>query len=100
MTTNRSESANTKRGKYSDEFRAEALALAKRTSVANAAKELGLHASQIYAWRTRARQDGDQGELAREQAAEIAKLKRLLADKSEELEIAKKAAVYFAQSLK
>jgi len=34
-----------KRNGYSDEFKAEALKLAERTSVASAARELGVHES-------------------------------------------------------
>jgi transposase len=38
--------------------------------------------------------------LEREQATEIARLKRQLAEQAEELAIVKKAAAYFAKSLK
>ena len=42
----------------------------------------------------------DQSETERNQAAEIARLKRKVADQAEELAIVKKAAAYFAKSLK
>ena len=42
------------RQKYAPEFKAETLKLAEKTSVAIAAKELGLKESQIYTWRTAA----------------------------------------------
>lgn len=88
------------RRQHSEEFRAEALALAERIGVTAAARELGLHGSQLYGWRSKARARADQSELERNQATEIARLKRQLAEREEELAIAKKAAVYFARSLK
>ncbi len=84
---------------YSQDYKAEALALADRVGISAAARELGLQPSQLYQWRTKAQQ---QSASAREQALadENAQLKRQLAEKLEELEIPKKAAVYFAKSLK
>ena len=90
----------TTRKRYSKEFRDEALALAERLGVPAAAKELGLHESQLYGWRVKARADRDQSETERNQAAEIARLKRKVAEQAEELAIVKKAAAYFAKSLK
>lgn len=88
------------RKQYSPEFRKEALALAEKIGVAKAAKELGLHDSQLYGWRTKARAQQDQSEREQSQAAEIARLKRKLAEQEEELAIVKKAATYFAKSLR
>lgn len=88
------------RKQYSPEFRKEALALAEKVGVAKAAKELGLHDSQLYGWRTKARARQDQSEREQSQAAEIARLKRKLAEQEEELAIVKKAATYFAKSLR
>ena len=65
-----------------------------------AAKELGLHASQIYGWRAKTKNQSSQSETERKQAAEIARLKRQIAERDEELAIVKKAAAYFAKSLK
>ena len=90
----------TARKRYSKEFKDEALALAERLGVPAAAKELGLHESQLYGWRVKARADRDQSETERNQAAEIARLKRKVAEQAEELAIVKKAAAYFAKSLK
>ena len=90
----------TTRKRYSKEFRDEALTLAERLGVPAAAKELGLHESQLYGWRVKARAERDQSETARAQAAEIARLKRKIAEQAEELAIVKKAAAYFAKSLK
>ncbi|MGE0344329.1 MAG: transposase, partial [Porticoccaceae bacterium] len=44
----------TTRRHHSSEYRAEALGLADRVGVADAAKQLGLHDSQIYSWRAQA----------------------------------------------
>jgi transposase len=70
-----------------------------RFGASAAAHELGLQLNQLYQWQAKAQQ---QCATAREQAMaeENTRLKRRLAEKSEELEIATKAAVYFAKSLK
>ena len=88
------------RRQHSPEFRQEALALADKIGIPKAAKELGLHDSQLYGWRSKARATRDQSDLEQSQAAEIARLKRQLAEQAEELAIVKKAATYFAKSLK
>ena len=90
----------TSRKQYSPEFREEALALAEKIGIPKAAKEPGLHDSQLYGWRSKARAERDQSDLEQSQAAEIARLKRQLAEQAEELAIVKKAATYFAKSLK
>jgi transposase len=61
---------------------------------------LGLHESQLYGWRTKARAAQDRSGVEQRQALEIARLKRPLAEQAEELAIVKKAATYFAKSLK
>lgn len=88
------------RKRHGEEFKAEALALAQKIGVAEAAAQLGLHESQLYGWRAKVRQN--QGRSAEEQrlAAENARLKRELAEKAEELAILKKAATYFAKHQK
>ena len=65
-----------------------------------AAIELGLHESQLYGWRAKSRAERDQSETERNQATEIARLKRKVAEPAEELAIVKKAAAYFAKGLK
>ena len=85
---------------YSPEFKIEALGLAEQVGVAGAAKQLGLHESQVYAWRKKARYEASRSETEKELEIENAKLKRQLAKKEEELAILKKAAAYFAKSLK
>ena len=98
--TRRSQAKKVARKRYSKEFKDEALALAEKLGVPAAAKELGLHESQLYGWRVKSRADRDQSETERNQAAEIARLKRQVADQAEELSILKKAAAYFAKGLK
>ena len=88
------------RRRYSAEFKAEALGLADQVGVAGAAKELGLHESQLYAWRKKARYEASRSETEKELAIENAKLKRQVAKQAEELAILKKATAYFAKSLK
>ena len=88
------------RARYNQAYKSEALALADRVGAAQAAKQLGLHESQIYGWRTKAKADQSITEREQALAAENAKLKRQLADQTEELAILKKATVYFAKGLK
>lgn len=88
------------RKRHSQQYKNEALALAERVGVAAASKQLGLHESQLYAWRSKARLHQEQGEAERQLAVENARLKRQLAEQAEELAILKKAAAYFAKSLK
>jgi len=97
--TRRIQAKKTIRKRYSKEFKDEALALAEKLGVAAAAKELGLHESQLYGWRVKSRAERDQSETERNQAVEIVRLKRKVADQAEELAILK-AAAYFAKSLK
>jgi len=51
------EQTKVSRKRYSAEFKSEALGLAEQVGVAGAAKELGLHESQPYAWRKKARHE-------------------------------------------
>lgn len=41
-----------KRKQHSREFKVEALKLAAKTRIPQAAQEVGLHASQVYSWRS------------------------------------------------
>jgi transposase len=98
--TRQSGKKKTSRRQHSPEFRQESLALAEKIGIPRAAKELGLHTSQLYGWRSKARVEQDQSDLEQNLAAENARLKRKLAEQTEELAIVKKAATYFARSLK
>ncbi|GAA3884432.1 IS3 family transposase [Gibbsiella dentisursi] len=88
------------RKQHTPEFRDEALKLAERIGVAAAARELSLYESQLYNWRSKQQQQMTSSDRENEQVAEIARLKRQLAEKDEELAILQKAATYFAKRLK
>ncbi|MBZ5877853.1 IS3 family transposase [Chromohalobacter israelensis] len=79
------------RTRYSHDYKAEALALADRVGISAAARELGLQPSQLYQWRAKAQQQQSASEREQALADENARLKRQLAEKSEELEIGKKS---------
>jgi transposase len=86
------------RRKFTPEFKVQAV---KRVlaghAVSAVARELGLAESLLHNWVTRHRLLEGTGALQAEQAAEIARLKRVLAQKEEEVAILKKAAAYFAR---
>ena len=88
------------RARRSPEFKAGALTRAEQVGVAAAAKELGLHESQLYSWRQQNQKAQQRNSVEQLQAAEIQRLKRTLVDKDEELSILKKAAAYFAKHQK
>ena len=85
---------------HSDEFKAKALKLAAQTTVAGTARQLGLHESQIYQWRSGFAKKSTCSERESTLATENARLKGLLAEQAEELDILKKAATYFARNQK
>jgi len=93
-------SRTTVRRRFSDEFKQEALALAERVGVSAAATDLGLSSSLLYGWRQKAQLVKARGQVDQEQAREIVRLKRQLAEQAEGLAILKKAAAYFAKDLK
>jgi transposase len=93
----KSPKAKQTRNSYPPEFRHEAVLLAAKVGVAEAADKLGIQTSQIYSWR---RQEGGASEtqqVIHAMQAENAKLKRLLAEREEDVAILKKAAAYFAK---
>ena len=67
-----------------------ALALAERIGVAAAASEIGLHGMQIYQWRAKAAHEKSVTDRERQLREENARLKRQLADKTEEVMILEK----------
>lgn len=97
---NKQEKSGKLRKRYSQQYKDEALALAERVGVSEAARQLGLHDTQLYSWRGKARQRQQRSEVEAKLALENARLKRQLADQAEELAILKKAAAYFAKGLK
>jgi len=87
--------------RYSDEFRREALrqVTERGYSVAEVAERLGISAKSLYAWRQRERDRNgpESGSADNEYRRENARLKADLRRVSEERDILKKAAAYFAR---
>ncbi|ELX9581682.1 IS3-like element IS3 family transposase [Escherichia coli] len=75
------------RKQHSPEFRSEALKLAERIGVTTAARELSLYESQLYNWRSKQQNQQTSSERELEMSTEIARLKRQLAERDEELAI-------------
>jgi transposase len=88
------------RERHSLEFKRQALARAAQEGVATAARDLGLQESQLYAWRAKARLEGQSSEEQRLQQSEHARLKREVTRLEEENAFLKKAAAYFAKQPK
>lgn len=88
------------RQRHSQQYKTESLALAEKIGVPAAARQLGLHESQLYSWRSKARLSQERSAVEERLLVENARLKRQLAEQAEELAIVKKAATYFAKSLK
>ena len=80
------------RRRFPAELKTEALGLAEQVGVIGAANQLGLHESQLYAWRKKARFEASRSDTGKELAIENAKLKRQLAKQAQEIEILRKAA--------
>ncbi|EAO4365389.1 IS3 family transposase [Salmonella enterica] len=78
------------RKQHTPEFRQEALKLAERIGVAAAARELNLYESQLYNWRSKQQNQLSSSEREQKMSAEIARLKRQLAERDEELAILQK----------
>jgi transposase len=64
----------TSRKRNSQQFKAEALALAERFGVPTAAKQLGLHESQLYSWRVKNRLNQERSAVEERLAVENAQL--------------------------
>jgi len=76
------------------------LKLAEKVGINAAAKQLGLHSSQLYGWRSKAQLLKSRGEIDQALAAENARLRRQLAEKEQECAFLGKAAAYFAKGQK
>ena len=72
----------------------------ERIGVTAVARELSLYESQLYNWRSKQQNQQTSSERELEMSTEIARLKRQLAERDEELAILQKAATYFAKRLK
>lgn len=60
------------------QYKTKTLVLAEKIGVGAVAKELGLHESQLYGWRSKALQQQDTGVRKQQLAAEVIRLKRQL----------------------
>lgn len=87
----------TGRKRYSTEFKQQALLRAQKDGVAVTARDLGLQAAQLYAWRGQLQQQGQDEEVQRLAQSEAARLRREVARLEEENAFLKKAAAYFAK---
>jgi transposase len=99
MTKRKAES-KTERKRYSAEFKQQALLRAAKDGVSVVAEDLGLVPAQLYAWRAKAQQQGQDEEERRVLQSEAARLKREVARLEEENTFLKKAAAYFAKQPK
>ena len=90
--SNTSERRN--RRKFSDEFKADAVALSGG-QIAKVAKELGIYDSSLGNWVRQAREKAE-GEPTPEERAEIRELKRELERVTRERDILGKATAYFS----
>lgn len=80
------------RKQYTPEYRAEALSLADRVGVTEAARQLGIDGGLIYNWRKALEAKASVSQAEQSLAAENARLKRQLAEQTEELAILKKGS--------
>ena len=95
-------------GKYSKEFKLEAIKLLQEGSrpVAGIARELGVKRELLYRWQAQLKEKGSEtfkngpGRPRKENESEVSRLRRELAEVKEERDILKKAAAYFARDLK
>jgi len=95
-------------GRYTKEFKVEAIRLLNLGDkpVSQIAMELGLKRTLLYRWRDQAREKGESaflgnvGRPGNDQLSEINRLRKELKEVTEERDIIKKAAAYFARDLK
>ena len=99
MTT-RKKTKKAVRVPHSDEYKKEAVKLADTVGVAAAAKQLGIHTTQIYNWRGKLRVKETRTEAEIRLMEENARLTRELAEKKQENDFLKKASAYFAKHQK
>ena len=96
----------TKRTRYTEEFKRNAVELLENRDrpATKLALELGIRQNQLYKWREQLHQKGEQafkgsGRPPKDKMSEVSRLKDENKRLKEELEILKKAAVYFAKEL-
>lgn len=92
--------------RYTKEFKTEAVRLLEQgdKSATELALSLGIRRNQLYKWQDQIRGKGDtafpgSGRLPADQESEIVRLKRELERVTEERDMLKKAAAYFAKNL-
>ena len=96
-----------KRGRYAKEFKVEAVRLLNigDKPASELARELGVKRSLLYRWKDQLKENGESafsgsGRSKIDQLSEVSRLKKELKDVTEERDILKKAAAYFARDLK
>ncbi len=99
MTT-RKKSRKPQRSVRSDEYKKEAVKLADTAGVTEAARQLGIHTTQLYNWRNKLRVKESRSEAEIRLIGKNARLTRELAEKNQENDFLKKASAYFAKHLK
>lgn len=95
-------------GRYTNEFKIEAIRLMDlgNRPVSEIAMELGVKRTLLYRWRDQAKENGESafirkvGRPKNYQLSEIERLKKELKEITEERDILKKAAAYFARDLR
>lgn len=97
----------TRRQRFSKEFKLEAVRLLKqgKKPASELALELGVRRNQLYKWEEQLVKKGDgafrrRGRKPATQEDEVTRLRRELERVTEERDILKKAAAYFAKELK
>ena len=100
MTKKKAETKKQGRTRYSAEYKQQAVLRAVKEGVPAVALDLGLEPAQLYGWRAKSRQNGQDTQAQQQMQSELARLKRELARVEEENAFLKKAAAYFAKQPK
>lgn len=100
MKIKKEEGVQSKRQKYTAQFKAQVLERADRDGIPKTALDLGIAESMLYSWRAKSRQTGQSFEDQKLQQAEIARLNRENTRLEDEVAFLKKAAAYFAKQPK
>jgi transposase len=95
-------------GRYPKEFKIEAIRLMESGDkpISEIAMELGVKRTLLYRWRDQAKEKGDlafSGKMGRpktEELSELSRLRKELKEVTQERDILKKAAAYFARDLR
>jgi len=96
-----------KRGRYAKEFKVEAVRLLNSSDkpASELAREMGVKRSLLYRWKDQLKENGESafsgsGRPKLDQLSEVSRLKKELKGVTEERDILKKAAAYFAKDLR